>query len=836
MKDMRMSMARSVMRLGPVHVVVVAPSAQLRTALVSWLRTNKRVKLVRQAATAADLGTHRIDCDLVVASALEGTRDLRALSRRFGSSAGLVALSLGTTPLPAGWAPLHPGAAHDHVLDHAMPHPERSIAATSTALASILVAFIAVVLSVAWVPETSVSFQRAALAYAARFPDTSTWWHIWGAGGPFLAAASWPLLKAAALTGGGPEVFVLLAGIVGAAFGVSFLFLALRAGARGYAVIVALAAIVPPALWVWPRGGDVASLAGLTGVVLALAVMQVGRLRILTVALAVAVSAFGGYLWVLAAAIAAAIPGVRARRARASIAGALFGILMATAIAAPPILYRGLEGLRPTLARTPAVSDLVPVVASAALIAMVLARGRMRRATIAAAALAVVAANVLAFAVPVQELSVARIASTGPHGRLAVHPAEALALAARFPDLPTTGDMVPVPLILGNEPKERTNVRLEWLGADRAMLPDRTSAVIFNERDWSLIDRDRLIFGAPSVRPVLTAGITPTLLLVADEADARVFGDALIALGATSERAIAVRAMKQLDELDFETLRDFTLLAIYGRPWNDAGKAQTVLEQFLQRTGLVFWDNAARAGDQPLVGTATTIRADDATVAGDEKLVASGGYGGRVTAIDRFAYGGDQTWEQAAIVVGNKRVVQLGQGAVLGDVGSVAAHLAWSGADLPARAAGGDEHAVAQLRGSLQWLLGAAQAQAATGFGRPGGGDSLENDFATVRFIDPARWRVDIKAASTGILFKERYHEQWRASAVDITPLSGLESKTTLKIRPTANGFMYVVLPPNARRVDLVFERHPFESAARGVSGVAAFVTIAITFFLLRRR
>ncbi len=91
---MRLSMARSVMRLGPVHVVVVAPSSSLRTALVSWLRTNKRVKLVRAVASAAELGTHRIDCDLVVASALEGTRELRALSRRFGTHAGLVALRL----------------------------------------------------------------------------------------------------------------------------------------------------------------------------------------------------------------------------------------------------------------------------------------------------------------------------------------------------------------------------------------------------------------------------------------------------------------------------------------------------------------------------------------------------------------------------------------------------------------------------------------------------------------------------------------------------------------------------------------------------------------------
>jgi len=47
---------------------------------------------------------------------------------------------------------------------------------------------------------------------------------------------------------------------------------------------------------------------------------------------------------------------------------------------------------------------------------------------------------------------------------------------------------------------------------------------------------------------------------------------------------------------------------------------------------------------------------------------------------------------------------------------------------------------------------------------------------------------------------------------------------------------MYVTLPPNARTVEFVFERHPLETASRGISAVAAFITIAVSFFLWRRR
>src|SRR6266511_1519191 len=351
------------MQIGQVHVVVVVPHASLRASLVAWLRANKRVRLVRAVASVADLGTHHIDCDLVVASALDGPRGLRAIAKRFGKQAGLVALS--------------------------------------TVLAAAVAAVAGLVVAVFWIPATAASFERAALAYAARYPDTGTWWHIYGAGGPYLAAASWPLLRLAALTGGGPEVFILLAGAVAAIYAVAVLLLALRLGARHLSVVVALAAILPPALWVWPRSGDVSSLVGLTSVVLALAGTNTTRNRFLTTALATAASAFGGILWVLAAAAVVVGGGVRARRIRASLFGAVLGMLASAAVTVPPLLSRGIDGLRPSLVRTPALSDAMPVVASAALVAMVLARGRLRRLAWGLAGVALVSANVLALQVPV---------------------------------------------------------------------------------------------------------------------------------------------------------------------------------------------------------------------------------------------------------------------------------------------------------------------------------------------------------------------------------------------------------------------------------------------------
>ena len=829
---------RSMLRLGPVHVVVAAPSATLRSSLVAWLQASKRVRVVRAVASANELGAHPVDCDLVVASGLAGPRELRSIGKRYAGRAGLVALSLGLTPLPAGWVPLAPGVPQDQVLDHAIPHPERSVARTWTVNGTILVALAALVLGSVYVRDPSLSFERAALAYAARWPDAGTWWHVFGAGGPYLASASWPLLRLASIEGnGGPDAFALLAGAMAAVYGVAFTALSVRLGARRLAPVAALLVVAPPALWSWPRGGDASSLAGLAGVAFVVAAHRVARLRVTAIALAVALASFAGYPWVLLAAAIAVAMGIRARRARASLAGAFLGTVLSSAVAAPPILSRGLDGLRPPLARLPAASDLAPVLVSLAVVGVIVARGRARWPVRGLAALAIVLANALAVAVPVGHVSVPDVPSTGGLGRLAIHPAQALAYAAARPDLPTSGaDLDPL-VVLGALPKEIANARLEWEGADRVAVPDRSAAVVFNERDWKVIDRDRLVFGAPRVRPILTAGITPTILVVADEGDARVFGDALIRLGSTSDRVITLRSPAQLDDLDRDTLRRFTMIAVYGQPWKDIARAEGVLDDYLQLSGFVFMDPAGRAGKQPLLPEARTLRAgpDDVRPAGDHReLITADGFDGRVVGIDAFAYRGDIQFEQAALAVGSRRVIEFGQGKVASEV-SVSAHVVWSGADLPARAAAGEPAALAQLQSALSWMLGAARITPTAEYGVPAG-DRLDNDTATSTFLDPAHWRIELHAASTGVLFKERYHPQWRAFQVDTAAASGIGSRTALPIIPTTHGFMYVTLPPNARTIDFVFERHPYEAATRGVSGVALFVTLGLTVFLWRRR
>lgn len=858
-------MARSMLRLSPVHVVVVASSPAFREAIAAWLGAVKRVRIVRQAASSRDLDGQHLECDLVVASALDGPGDLRAVGKRLGAQAGLVALTLGASPLPAGWTAAHPGASRTHVLDHARAHPERSLAASGAILAGLGVMTAAAVAAFVYVPRSGASFERAALAYAERYPDTSVWWHVWGSGAPLLASSSWPLIKAAALTGLGPAAFVILAALAGALLATALLALLVRAGAGRWALALALLGVLGPALWVWPRAGDVGSLVGLSGVVLAVAASVTRTLRVPATALSVAVSAFGGPLWIAAATIAAIGSAIRARqRRRATAAGAVFGVLMSIAITLPPIASRGLDGLWPPLARPLAASDLVPIAAVVALLVLVHARGRLRVPLVGSAVAVLVAGSALALAVPVAAPEPTRIPTTGAFGRLAVHPAEALAIVTENPDVPTTGDEVSAELMLGRADRAATNAKLERLGADRVRTPDRTSAVIFNERDWTVLDRDRLLFAAPSVRPILTAGLTYSVLVIADEADARTFGEALVRIGIPTETLIAVWSPRPVDELDLERLKEFTMVAVYGRPWANAPRAGALLERYLDSSGFLLMDVASRPGAQllgmpaaePLQRDVSEYRVEEKVAEGGVPLVTfDAGAEGRVVAMDAWNYRDDEAWELASVRVGAARVLQFGVTSVAGDVSS-AAHMVWSGLDLPGRAASGDQEARDQLERAIQWMLTDAGVGRTGGYGRPDGApcppgakdlsgrtearppitcaEVLDNETATSVFQSPTRWRVRMKVASTAVLFKERFHPQWRAYQVDQMG-GGAESTTPLPIQPTVDGQMYVTLPPNARIVDFVFERHPAEAPSRGVSAVAAFILLATSFFLWRR-
>lgn len=819
-------------------MLVVAASPRLRDTLVDWLRADRGVRIVAALAGSEQITAAHRFCDLVVASGLGSREELEAIRDRLGRSDGLVAFTLREEPLPHGWVRAAPGSERASVLARAGHGPRKSsrlrrpLEAGLVAAAALTVGNIA---AFTYAPSSAVSWQRAALEFAIRFPSwDDVWWHTWGAGAPLLADPSWPALRLAAALGDAPSAFRLLAlaGALLCAAAVALLATHLRSG-RYLAVGAGLATLALPAVWSWARGGDATSLLGLAGTLLAASAAFAASRRIAAVALSIGLAATGGYVWLVAAALCALLVSRSSRLA--SLSGVALGVLLSSAITVPPLLARGDLALLPPLARSPAVSDAAPVVVCVLSVcgAWALRSRRVRGRLLGGLAGALVLGGLALSSSLALAVSVAHpdppLASHGPFTRVAASPENSLGLVVANPTLSVTAAALDRPTLRGENPLEAQRARLDWFAVDRALAPDETAALRYYDRDWRVLDRGRLLFRGPDPRPVLTVGNTTSILVVAKAEDAVFVGDAFERLGATSDFLVPVRALQPLEALSSEVLRRFTAVFVYGNAFENRAAATRVLDEYVGGGGIVIVEAAGTTGAGLLGITPQTLDAppDTFVVRGDPNDFGPG---------RRFADGrtivatARPEWESASVSDGERRVLAVGAK----DGGKVA----WSGADLPRRAAAGDEVSLAHLGAILRWAL-AATAETSGPWLAPEGDDYLFDD-GHATFLAPGRWRIDLLHAVTGVLFKEATHAFWTAYQVEVElvprstspTVAEVRSRIPLPILPTTQGFMYVALPPNARRIEFVFET-PYRDVARGLSAVAL---LGIGASVMRRR
>ena len=687
--------------------------------------------------------------------------------------------------------------------------------ATIGAFAAVIVGTLA---AVSYTPATGVSWQRGALAFAHRFPGwDDAWWHTWGAGAPMLADPGWPVLRLAAALGDPSLAFRALAATsaVLCAVAVALLAARLRSGLLT-AAGAGLTVLAFPALWSWVRGGDATSLIGLAGALLAATASLVGRRRIAAVALAVGLASAGGYVWLLSA-VACVVVFNRNDRLHSAV-GIALGVALSSGLTIPPVLARGELAVLPPLHRPPALSDLTPVAACVlALLAARAARAYGGRRVLAGALLTIGlgGSSALALAVPVVTAD-EQLEERGPFTRVAASTDRSLRLLSMNPALSVTADALDRQVLRAEVPADAQRARLDWLAVDRALPPDESSALDYYARDWQAEDRQRLVFQGPVPRPLLTAGSTTSILVVANVEDAGVVGDALIRLGATSDIIVPVRAQVPLDVLDAAALQRFTAVFVYGSPFRNRAAAARVLDDYLASGGIAIVDTGSSTVPGPLVDSSEevagqpgqlVVRGDAARIGSDRPLTD----GAPLVSTAR------PDWEEASLSIGERRVIVLGTR----DSGKAV----WSGVDLPRRTAAGDAVSREHLEAVLRWALESAAATSGPWAAPAGNEYAFEDGSAT--FLAPGRWRIDLTHSVNGVLFKEATHPFWGAYQVEG------RSRIPLPILPTTHGFMYVALPPNARRVEFVFET-PGRDVARGVSA-AALLGVAASLRLRRR-
>lgn len=803
-------------------MLVVAASPRLRSALARWIRADPTVGVVAAVPGSSDVTeAHRLS-DLVIASGLGSQRELRAIRDRVGRGQGLVALTLRNEPVPPGWARVGPGTGRAAVLGHARrrrPADKRSLVRTPIVLASgSLLALVAAAAAAAFYTDpTGASWQRAALLFAERFPATDdAWWHSWGAGAPLLADPGWPALRLAAGLADPALGFRSLAAFGAALCAIAVALLARRLESPGaVAALAGAATLALPGLWTWARGNDALSLIGLAGALLAASASRAGVWRIALVAFSIGLSSVGGFVWLGVAALAA-LAGTRTARSD-SLAGVALGWLLSSVLTLPPLVIRGDLAGAPPLARAPALSDVVPVAVCVLTLGAVWAlrrRGAVRPLGAALAVVGLAGSSALALAVPRDAVD-QPLAAVSPFTRVAASTGRSLRLQATDPRIATTADALDPRALRGEVSLRQQAADLEWLAVDRALAPDEASAGRYIGRGWQAVDRARQLFGMPAPRPILTAGLTTTLLVVARPDDLRLVGEALIALGSSSDLLIPVGTSLPLEALDLDTIRTFTAVFVYGAAFENRGAAARVLDAYVESGGIVVVDAAGSAAPGPLVSAVEPVadppgpfasRGDIASLGSDRPLAS----GAPLVSIAKPA------WEQASLSVGERRVI------VVGEKGPAKGRVVWSGADLPRRAAAGDPVSQDDLGTLLRWAIGAHAV--ATGPWPAPAGNEYRFAGGTATFLAPGHWRVDITQAATGVLFKQAMHPFWTAYQVES------RSRIPLTTWPTAHGLMYLPLPTNARRIEFVFET-PFRDLGRGLSALA-ILGIAVGTFL----
>lgn len=816
-------------------MLVVAASPRLRSALARWIRADPAVQVVAAVPGSSDVTEAHRFSDLVIASGLGSQRELREIRDRVGRGEGLVALTLRNEPVPPGWTRVGPGTGRAAVLGHArrrararLPRGrgaqagQRSLVRTAIVMASgSLLALVAAAVAAAFYTDpTGASWQRAALVFAERFPDAEdAWWHSWGVGAPLLADPGWPALRLAAGLTDPTLAFRSLAAFGASLCSIAVALLARRLGSpRTVAALAGATALALPGLWTWARGNDALSLIGLAGALLAASASRAGVWRIALVALSIGLSSVGGFVWLAVAALAA-LGGTRTARSD-SLAGVALGWLLSSILTLPPLVLRGDLAGAPPLARAPALSDVVPAAVCVLTLGAVWAlrqRGAIRPLGAALAVIGLAGSSALALAVPRDAVD-QPLAAVSPFTRVAASTGRSLRLQATDPTLSATADALDPRALRGEVSLREQAADLEWLAVDRALAPDEASAGRYIGRGWQAVDRARQLFGMPAPRPILTAGLTTTLLVVARPDDLRLVSAALIALGSSSDLLIPVGTSLPLEAIDTATLETFTAVFVYGAAFDNRGAAARVLDGYVESGGIVVVDVAGSAAAGPLATAVEPVaeppgpfvsRGDVASLGSDRPLAS----GPPLVSIAR------PTWEQASLSVGERRVI------VVGEKGPGKGRVVWSGADLPRRAAAGDPVSQDDLATLLRWAIGTAAV--ATGPWPAPAGNEYPFPGGTATFLAPGHWRIDITQAATGVLFKEAMHRFWTAYQVES------RSRIPLTIWPTAHGLMYVPLPTSARRVEFVFET-PLRDLGRGLSALA-ILGIAVGTFLRRR-
>jgi len=318
--------------------------------------------------------------------------------------------------------------------------------------------------------------------------------------------------------------------------------------------------------------------------------------------------------------------------------------------------------------------------------------------------------------------------------------------------------------------------------------------------------------------PILSATNAPSVLFIGSDTNYDLFLRAIALSNFNSRHIIPVKGPSEyVDDYTLEELQEFDCLFLYGYRYRDAGKAFSLLRQYVEAGGSVFFEaNGSPDYNSPSLPepfpvndtVATSLGTEwDFTVAEDNVTRGIDFSKFSPPVYDGAPWGFSTTtsvrgWAKPVISTAGNPIL------VSGTYGS--GKVVWSGMNLVYHIVSYRNVEESELlKNALLWLSGS-----------PGPEPLYE-----VEFVNPQKRVVKIHSEARGVLFKENYFKQWRAR---IVYQDG--SKEKLRIYLAGPGLMYIPIPEDASvpmTVVMSYHKLPQERAGDMISIVSLVLLVA---------
>ena len=335
---------------------------------------------------------------------------------------------------------------------------------------------------------------------------------------------------------------------------------------------------------------------------------------------------------------------------------------------------------------------------------------------------------------------------------------------------------------------EEAKMALDWFAAKWFAvedLPSEDSASRYlQDPDFELVASYGHLhqFKLVSPTPILQATNTETVLAIGAPVSHEIFIRNLSLLNYNSQKAIPLAGEQFVDSYSLGELERFDALFLYSYQYRDKEKAFELLSSYVEGGGNLFWETHGspdEVGELPEPAPVSEVgrgALDESWDLDPESVI---GQDIDVEDFNATSYEGGPWGISAAKqddLRGWARPILEQEGQVLlaaGEYGQ--GRVVWSGFNFPYHMTYGRKNLeeAALFQQALQWLFG-EESRAAPSY--------------QAEFINPEKREVTLHSEAKGVLFKESYFPQWKASFVTD------EGRQSLPIYQAGPGMMYVPL------------------------------------------